>query len=137
MKDAANGRNTLVNVAEDLFNSRDLHEYKAFDWITRIQMILSNIDPIKRLWLVELLPGYTDGLQDYCPFLDVESKFLLAYSSKLLKLVDYSLTIETLNASIDVSREAEQARCVLIWNLLNHTDKISWVSTLWNGDDFR
>jgi hypothetical protein len=66
-----------VDIVKNFLNSGNLHENEAFDWITRVEMFLRNIDPVKRLWLVKLLPGLANGAKDNSPLLDIKSKVFL------------------------------------------------------------
>lgn len=54
LKNLANCRDTLVNILKNILDCDDFHEDKTFDWIWRIQMILSNIDLVEHLWFVKL-----------------------------------------------------------------------------------
>ena len=134
LENAANGRDTLVDVGEDFFYSCNLHEDEAFDRVTRVEMVLRNGNPVKRLRFVELLPRLANRTKDHCPLFDIESERFLANRGKLFELVDDSLTVESLHTSIDVSRKAEQSWRVLIRNLLDHSNEVSWIGTLWNRD---
>jgi len=123
--------------SKNFFEGNYLHQYKAFYWIGCVQMVLSNLNLIKCLWLVKINPSIYYRGKTFLPYLKVKSKFTCAHSCQLLQLTNNCATVESLKTSINIGGKSKEGWSVLIWNLIDHCNKISDIITLRNFNDFR
>ena len=124
-----------MNKRKDILGCQDFHINECFDWVSGIKLSLTDLNLVEHILLIELIPHLNDWRKTGSPFGLVESELLSSNSSQLLELVNNSVTVESLDTSIDVCWKTEERWCIEVWDFVDDADVVSNVGRLRNWND--